>query len=128
MKSNKFVETMLSLMFLHGIYLSIFCGMEFIVVPATYLTLAYGIFKRSKVARYLTLIVLLLHLFINISTLGFVYSPLSSDKLSGASQVFEVEFDHVRFLAEIIPPTIIASVVFIFLMLPKVVRGYRNNA
>jgi hypothetical protein len=119
---------MLSLMFLHGIYLSIFCDWEFILVPVTYLALAYGIYKRSNVARYLTLILLLLHLLINISTLRFVYYPISAAEFSGADQFFEVEFDEARFLAEIIPPTIIAAVVFIFLLLPKVVKGYRNNA
>lgn len=125
MKLDKFVVIMLSLMCLYGVYLCVFCGWEFVFVPVIYFSLAYGMYKRSKVARYVTLVVLLFHLLINISTIGFVYYPVSAEDLSSADQIFELEFDGARFLVEIIPPTIIAAVVFVVLLLPKFVRGYR---
>lgn len=128
MKPNNVVEIMLVLLFLHGMYLSIFCGWSFFVVPVTYIALAYGIYKRNMVARYIALIVLFMHCVINISTLGFVYYPVSEAELMGVNQVFELEFDEARFLFEIIPPTIITVVTFITLWLPSVVRGYRNSA
>lgn len=65
---------------------------------------------------------------VNIATIAFVYYPAPEASLGSADEVFLVEFDHTRFLLEIIAPIISCLLGVLLLLSPSVAREYRLNA
>jgi hypothetical protein len=115
MEIKRSVAILMAVLALHWVYMTLFCEWHFFILALLYVALAYGIYKGSKAARYLSLVVLLLHLFFNISLVGFVYYPVSAG-LSAADQIFLLDFDQTRFLVEVIPPTLFAFAAFLLLI------------
>lgn len=115
MEIKRSVAILMAVLALHWVYMTFFCEWQFFILVLLYVALAYGIYKESKAARYLSLMILLLHLLFNISLIGFVYYPVNAG-LSAADQIFLVEFDQTRFLVEVIPPTLFAFAAFFLLM------------
>ncbi|MED5431035.1 MAG: hypothetical protein VX920_01730 [Pseudomonadota bacterium] len=115
MEIKRYVAVLLAVLAMHWVYMTLFCEWQFFILTLLYVALACGIYKGSKAARYLSLVILLLHLFFNISLIGFVYYPVG-EGVSGADQVFLLAFDQARFLIEVIPPTLVATATFFLLL------------
>lgn len=109
------VAILMAVLSVHWVYMTFFCAWQFFILALLYVVLAYGIYKGSKAARYFSLMALLINLLFNISVIAFVYYPVS-EGLSGADQVFILDFDEARFLVEVVPVTLVASAAFFLLM------------
>ena len=128
MISNRSVVMLLGFLSLFGIYLSIYCGIGYIAIIFAYLVCAALCYRVSRIGRYLSIFVMAVNLLVNITTIAFVYYPASDARVVDAEDVFLVEFDHARFLLEIIPPTIGCLLGVLLLFVPSVAQKYRHNA
>lgn len=112
---------------LFGVYLAVFCGVEFAPVVVVYGICSYMMYKLNRWGRYTVIIVSMLFLVINGLTVNMLYgtgrnSPQSIQLLLDSS------FNQTRYFIEIGFFSLLLFLVVGLLFTPGIARKFRKNS